>query len=100
MSPRIRRLFLASAGAFAGFTFAWILVGLFNRGDAFPQGPAVTMLPLLLVGPVLGVLAGRRASSQLAVVTILAFSVLAAVFWARAPAGWWASGPPPMPGAK
>lgn len=100
MSPRIRRLLLASAGAFAGFTLAWIVICLGNSGDAFPQGPARVMLPLLLVGPSLGALAGSRASSRLAVVTLLALAVLAASFWALVPNGWWAVGAPPMPGAK
>jgi hypothetical protein len=100
MPPRIRALVLAVTGAFAGFTFAWIAVCLGNRGDAFPQGPAQVMLPLLLVGPLLGGLAGKRASSRLAVIVLLALSVLAASFWALAPSGWWAVGAPPMPRAR
>ncbi len=100
MSPRFRRLLIASAGAFAGFTLAWIVVCLGNSGDAFPQGPARVMLPLLLVGPSLGALAGSRARSRLAVGTLLALTVLSASFWALAFDGWWAVGPPPMPGAR
>lgn len=100
MSPRLRRSLLASAGAFAGFTIAWIAVCLGNTGDAFPQGPAQGMLPLLLVGPGLGALAGSRASSRLAVATLLALMALSLSFWALVPDGWWAVGAPPMPGAK
>ena len=100
MSPRLRRSLLASAGAFAGFTLAWISVCLGNTGDAFPQGPARMMLPLLLVGPGLGALAGSRANSRLAVVTVLALTAVSLSFWALVPDGWWAVGAPPMPGAK
>jgi hypothetical protein len=100
MSPCIRRPLLASAGAFAGFTFMWIAVCLGNTGDAFPQGPARVMLPLLLVTPVLGAIAGRRANSRLAIAVILTLTVLAASFWLFAPSGWWAVAPPPMPGAN
>ena len=45
MSPRLRRSLLAAAGTFAGFTLAWVAVGLGNSGDAFPQGAARQLLP-------------------------------------------------------
>lgn len=95
--PWIRRLVLVGVGVFVGFTFAWIAVGLANTGDAFPQGPARTMMPLLLVGPVLGGLGGARVRSRPAVVVLSVFAALAMTFWMLAPANWWASGPPPMP---
>ncbi|MDC0721798.1 hypothetical protein [Nannocystis bainbridge] len=100
MSPRLRRSLLAAAGTFAGFTLAWIAVGLGNSGDAFPQGAARQLLPLLLVGPGLGAFAGLRASSRLAVITLLALTLLSASFWLLVPDGWWAVGAPPMPGPR
>ncbi|MFZ5896115.1 MAG: hypothetical protein ACOY0T_33975 [Myxococcota bacterium] len=88
------RAFTAAAAAFAAFTGVWLLLGLANNGDAFPQGLAVPLLPLLLIAPALaGYFAWRRETRGLRVALSL-LSLLAAVFWLLVPDGWWAVGPP------
>jgi hypothetical protein len=79
-------------------TVTWIAIGLSNTGDAFPQGRAAAMMPLLLVLPPLAAWAGWKQASMRLVAVLAILSVLAAAFWIAVPNGWWASGPPPMPG--
>ena len=104
-SPRNRtdamravRAATAAAAAFCAFTLAWIIVGLANTGDAFPQGNARVLLPLPLVAPFLAAYLGWRYASRraLVVVCILALPLLG--FWTLARDGWWASELPPVGG--
>jgi FtsH-binding integral membrane protein len=88
-----RFLFLAAA-AFAAFTLAWVVVAFVNNGDAFPQGLAVPMLPLLGLSPVAVAWSLRRNDSKLGRVLVAAATLLAVAFWLLVPNGWWAVGPP------
>ena len=91
-----RVLFLAAA-AFAAFTGAWAVVGLANSGDAFPQGLAVPMLPLLALSPVVVAWRLRRTDSKLGRLLVVAITLLAIAFWLLVPNGWWAVAPPAPP---
>ncbi len=89
------RVALSLAGAFAGGTFAWLVLGLVNTGDAFPQGPAKWLfLPLLVVGVGGGGYGGMRVRARQGVVAVIVLVLLALAFWVFAADGWWAVGPP------
>ena len=87
-----RLLFLAASG-FAAFTAAWIVVGVANNGDAFPQGLAVPLLPLLALGPAFTVRQLRRNDSKRRRIFGLIAASAAVAFWVLVPNGWWAIGP-------
>ena len=83
---------LVSAG-FGAFTASWVAVGFANTGDAFPQGLAIPLLPLLAIAPPVAVWAAHKFDS--APVRILAWTLALAglAFWVAVPDGWWAFGP-------
>ena len=85
-------LFLGAA-IFAAFTGAWFVVGLANSGDAFPQGLALPMLPLLALSPAVTAWRLRKTDSTRAKIVAAATASLALLFWILVPDGWWAVGP-------
>ena len=95
----IARLARASLAAFAAFTAAWIVVGLSNHGDAFPQGPAVWLQPLALIAPAgAGWVVWKRGPSRGLWIGLGLAALMALAFWVLVRDGWWAVGPPPRPG--
>jgi hypothetical protein len=85
----------SAAAAFAALTLAWIVVGIANTGDAFPQGPAKILLPLPFAAAPLGAYLGWRRRSRWALVVIGFLAVLSLAFWMFVRDGWWASELPP-----
>jgi hypothetical protein len=82
-----------AAGVGAGFTLAWVVLGLTNSGDAFPQGLAKRLLPIVVIVPgVVGWTVHRTQSKPLRAV-IIAAAVLSLAFWVFVRDGWWAVGP-------
>jgi hypothetical protein len=84
------------AASFVAFTLAWIIVCLFNNGDAFPQGAAVWLLPLPMLTPILAWRAVVHRSSRVLWFTIGLLAVACGSFWVFAPNGWWATPPAGM----
>lgn len=91
------RVRLASALLTSGvlFTFTWIFIGLNNSGDAFPQGNARLLLPLIAVLPPIGAWLGYRRASRRWITAGLVLAAPALAFWLLASPSWWAVGPPP-----
>ena len=85
----------SAAAAFVALTLAWIVVGVANTGDAFPQGPAKTLLPLPFAAPLLGGYFGWRRRSRWALIAIGILAALSLAFWILVRDGWWASELPP-----
>ena len=85
----------SAAAAFAALTLAWIVVGIANTGDAFPQGPAKILLPLPFAAPLLGAYFGWRRRSRWSLIAIGILAVLSLAFWTLVRDGWWASELPP-----
>jgi hypothetical protein len=95
-SARAVRAATAAAAAFSAVTVAWIIVGLSNTGDAFPQGLARTLLPLPFVAPFPAAYLGWRYASRRALVIVCILAVPSIAFWTLARDGWWASELPPV----
>jgi hypothetical protein len=87
----------SAAAAFAAFTFAWIVVGIANTGDAFPQGPARILLPLPFAAPLVAAYLGWRGRSRRARILVGILALLSLAFWTLVRDGWWASELPPAP---
>jgi cytochrome bd-type quinol oxidase subunit 2 len=88
------RVLFLTAAVFAAFTGCWIVVGVANNGDAFPQGMAVPMLPFVVVGPALVGWRLRRSDPKRYRGLVIVTTLLAVAFWLLVPSGgWWARGP-------
>lgn len=87
------RALVAMLAAFLAFTAVWVLLGLLNTGDAFPQGPARRLQGLILVAPPVAGWAGWRWGGRRLAAALGLLLLPAAWFWAFAPDGWWAEGP-------
>ncbi len=90
----LTRVATGLVAAYVGFTASWITLCLLNTGDAFPQGPARVLLPILGVVPILSAWIAIRLAGRTTRTVLIAAALLAAAFWGFVPDGWWAVEPP------
>ena len=69
------------------FTAAWVVWGFVTPGDYFANGSNL-LLPTLVLGTAVGLIAGFRASGRVRTVFFVV-AVVSACFWIFVPADWW-----------